>query len=128
MFIRSAAGAIIALSITAGAIAQQGAGAPGERPAVTKAQVLEWMTSISTWGKWGKDDQLGALNYVTPAKRKSAAALVRTGEVVSMERPVVLEQRHAEIAKDGRPNGVPFYEMTFRTFPKGDPQIGRAHV
>jgi len=48
VFIRSAAGAIIALSITAGAIAQQGAGAPGERPAVTKAQVLEWMTSIST--------------------------------------------------------------------------------
>ena len=42
--------------------------------------------------------------------------------VVSMSRPVVLQPRHAEIAADGKPNGVPFYEMTFRTFPKGDPR------
>jgi hypothetical protein len=85
-------------------------------------QVDELMKRSSTWGKWGKDDQLGALNYITPAKRKAAAALVQTGQVVSLERPIVLERRHAEIARDGKPNGVPFYEMTFRTFPKGDPR------
>jgi hypothetical protein len=101
-------------------VAQQRA--PGERPAVTKAQVNEWMRSISTWGKWGQDDQLGAVNYITPAKRQAAAALVRTGQIVSLERPIILQQRHAEIARDGKPNGVPFYEMTFRTFPKGDPR------
>jgi hypothetical protein len=39
-----------------------------------------------------------------------------------MERPVVLAPRHEEIARDGRPNGLAFYEMTFRTFPKGDPR------
>jgi hypothetical protein len=62
------------------------------------------------------------VNYITPEKRRQAASLVRTGEIVSLARPIVLEPRHAEIARDGRPNGVPFYEMTFRTFPKGDPR------
>ena len=92
-------------------------------PPATKAQADAWMTSsASNWGKWGKDDQLGSLNYITPAKRQQAAALVKTGVIVSMSRPVTLSARHEEIARDGRPNGVPFYEMTFRTFPKGDPR------
>src|SRR5579863_4090202 len=57
-------------------------------PAGTKAQADAWMTgSASNWGKWGKDDQLGSLNYITPAKRRQAAALVKTGIVVSLERP-----------------------------------------
>ena len=51
------------------------------RAPATARQVAEWMNSISTWGRWGKDDQLGALNYITPATRKAAAALVRTGRV-----------------------------------------------
>src|SRR3569832_754403 len=84
--------------------AQQRTAAPADRPAVTKAQVTQWMKSLSTWGKWGKDDQLGALNYVTPEKRRAAAALVRTGEVVSLELPIFLDQRHPEIARVGRPN------------------------
>src|SRR6188508_2866572 len=106
--------------MTVAAVAQQGS-VPAERPPVTRTQVTEWMRTISTWGKWGKDDQCGAVNYITAAKRQAAATLVKTGQVVSLELPIKLEQRHAEIARDGRPNGVPFYEMTFRTFPKGDP-------
>ena len=39
---------------------------------------------ISNWGRWGKDDQLGAANLVTNAKRRQAAALVKTGESVSL--------------------------------------------
>jgi hypothetical protein len=103
-------------------VAQQHGRTAAERAPVTRAQVDALMTSASTWGKWGTDDQLGSLNYITPAKRQQAAALVRTGQVVSLERPVVLSPRHAEIARDGKPNGLPFYEMTFRTFPKGDPR------
>jgi hypothetical protein len=95
---------------------------PAGRAPATKADAERWMTTASTWGKWGKDDQLGSLNYITNAKRQQAAALVKTGEVVSMERPIVLQERHEEIKRDGRPNGLAFYEMTFRTFPKGDPR------
>ena len=42
---------------------------------VTQAQVSSWMTELSNWGRWGDDDQLGALNLITPEKRKQAAAL-----------------------------------------------------
>lgn len=34
---------------------------------------------ISNWGRWGADDQLGTLNFVTDEKRREAAACVRTG-------------------------------------------------
>ncbi|MBI3210364.1 MAG: cyclase family protein [Candidatus Solibacter usitatus] len=55
-----------------------------QRPAVTEANIDQWMKELSNWGRWGKDDQLGAINLITPAKRKQAAALVREGISVSM--------------------------------------------
>jgi kynurenine formamidase len=39
------------------------------------------------WGKWGDDDQLGTLNYITPAKIKEAAGLVKQGKVIAMGTP-----------------------------------------
>src|SRR5258705_9979413 len=54
------------------------------RPLVTEAQYLAWQTELSNWGRWGKDDQLGTLNLITPAKRKSALALVKEGVPVSL--------------------------------------------
>jgi kynurenine formamidase len=40
-----------------------------------------------TWGKWGPDDQIGTLNYITPEKIVAAAALVRQGKVISLAIP-----------------------------------------
>jgi kynurenine formamidase len=51
---------------------------------LTKADVDTMMKELSNWGRWGKDDQLGAMNLITPAKRKQAAALVREGVSVSL--------------------------------------------
>ena len=42
------------------------------------------MKELSNRGRWGKDDQRGAANPITPAKRKQALALARTGEIVSL--------------------------------------------
>jgi kynurenine formamidase len=53
---------------------------------VTRAQFERWKKELSNWGRWGKDDQLGALNLITPAKRRQAAALVREGFSVSLSR------------------------------------------
>ena len=39
---------------------------------------------VSNWGRWGRDDQLGAVNLITAVKRKQAAALVRNGVTVSL--------------------------------------------
>jgi kynurenine formamidase len=49
----------------------------------TEDEVLAYFDSLSNWGRWGDDDQLGTLNLVTPSKRMTAASLVRVGEVVS---------------------------------------------
>ena len=38
------------------------------------------------WGRWGADDQMGAVNLITPAKRAAAADLVKTGRSVSLSR------------------------------------------
>lgn len=53
---------------------------------LTKADIDRWRTQLSNWGRWGKDDQLGALNLITPAKRKAAAALVTEGVAISLAR------------------------------------------
>lgn len=57
----------------------------------TEEQVLEWMLSLSNWGRWGEDDQLGCLNMITPEKRRQAAALVTDGVTVSCSRPIVTD-------------------------------------
>jgi len=57
-----------------------------------KKDVDKMMKDLSNWGRWGKDDQIGALNLITPAKRKQAAALVRDGISVSLSRDIETEQ------------------------------------
>src|SRR5487761_1420068 len=54
------------------------------RPKVAKSDVEAMMKSLSNWGRWGENDELGALNLITPSKRKQAAALVRDGVTVSL--------------------------------------------
>ena len=51
---------------------------------VTGEQYERWKKELSNWGRWGKDDQIGALNLITPAKRRQAAALVKDGISVSL--------------------------------------------
>jgi kynurenine formamidase len=38
----------------------------------------------NAWGRWGSEDEAGALNLVGPEQVKRAASLVRTGEVLSL--------------------------------------------
>lgn len=55
---------------------------------VTKAVVDRWITELSNWGRWGKQDELGGINLITPDKRRRAAALVTEGFSVSLARDV----------------------------------------
>src|SRR5690606_29513635 len=36
---------------------------------------------VRNWGRWGPDDQLGTLNFITPESVAAAAAEIRTGRV-----------------------------------------------
>jgi kynurenine formamidase len=44
--------------------------------------------SVKNWGRWGPDDQLGTLNFITPGHVRLAAGLVQSGRRVSLEIPI----------------------------------------
>jgi kynurenine formamidase len=57
-----------------------------------RQDIAELFESLSHWGRWGADDELGALNLITPQKRSAAAALVRQGVTVSLSREAIKER------------------------------------
>ena len=44
--------------------------------------------TLSNWGRWGAEDQIGTLNHVTPADVAAAATLIRRGRVFAMGIPL----------------------------------------
>jgi kynurenine formamidase len=66
---------------------------------------LCWMSLAfggeTNWGKWGPDDQIGTLNYITPETIRHALSLVRKGEVYHLALPVEPGQPTGT-ARDGR--------------------------
>ena len=36
---------------------------------LTSEDIDAMMKSLSNWGRWGKEDQLGAINLITPQKK-----------------------------------------------------------
>src|SRR5215213_4002995 len=79
---------------------------PGGRAPRNAAEFDTLFQQVKNWGRWGPDDQLGSANLVTPAKRRQAAALVKTGETVSLAHTVLTEK-----ADD---NGSPFEHTMLR--------------
>ena len=63
---------------------------------LSESDVIKMISSLSNWGRWGADDQLGTMNLITPAKRKRAAALVQDGVPVSCARPIVTNEISAD--------------------------------
>jgi kynurenine formamidase len=78
---RMAAAAAFSAVAASPAKAQSGATHQG-----TAEDFVQLMTQLSNWNRWGKDDQLGAVNLITPAKRRQAVSLVKEGASFSMAR------------------------------------------
>jgi len=47
-----------------------------EQKVPLEADVLDYFMTLSNWGRWGDDDELGTLNLIAPAKRLQAASLI----------------------------------------------------
>ena len=77
-------GVVVAMLLVGSGCAVAGEQTGGAADPVSSEQFEQWMSELSNWGRWGDDDQLGAINLITPAKRQQAAALVRTGRTVSL--------------------------------------------
>lgn len=82
---RTLAGCLIAVlmivALSTGTLSSQGG---GSKRTVTAEEYERWKKDLSNWGRWGKDDEIGAVNLITPAKRRQAAALVKEGVSVSL--------------------------------------------
>jgi kynurenine formamidase len=82
-----------------------------ERPVPTKAEVESYLKERRNWGRWGADDQIGAVNLITPEKRVTAAGLVRSGRAVSMSR---------EFPKNPAPNNPNPAQHFMKLIDRGD--------
>lgn len=89
---------VAAVGMAAWTVQGQTANSPGRparesnAPGATKEQFERWMKELSNWGRWGKDDQLGAVNLITQKKRKQALGLAKTGTTVSLGHDVTDEK------------------------------------
>ena len=74
----------------AAVLANPAALAAGETSALlfiaNDADLEQALPALSNWGRWGAADQLGTLNFMSPATKLAAAALIRSGRVVSLGR------------------------------------------
>jgi kynurenine formamidase len=61
---------------------------------------------VRNWGRWGPDDELGTLNYITAEHRRAAAGLVQTGAVFSLSLP--LDRNGPMVGAAGRTNPARF--------------------
>jgi kynurenine formamidase len=98
------------------------------RDPVDVPTVERWMKELSNWGRWGKDDRLGAINLITPEKRKAAARLVVDGVSVSLAHDVLETEspdnpapfEHTMTATGGPENPAPYamdrYAVTYHGF------------
>src|SRR6202011_5655160 len=63
-----------------------------QKPAVTymsENDLLQQVERLSNEGRWGAEDELGTLNFISAAKRVEAARLVRQGRSVSIAKDLV---------------------------------------
>ena len=58
---------------------------------VSAEQFDELFREVSNWGRWGDDDQRGALHHLTAERVVAAAHLVRDGLSVTLSRPLATE-------------------------------------
>jgi kynurenine formamidase len=59
-----------------------------EREHVSASEFEALFRAVSTWGRWGENDERGALNELTPERVAAAAQLVRDGVSVSLSLPL----------------------------------------
>jgi kynurenine formamidase len=55
---------------------------------MSEAKLRELALQVRNWGKWGADDEIGTLNYITPDKIAAASQLVTAGKVFALGIPL----------------------------------------
>ena len=84
-------------------------------------EVLRWTESLSNWGRWGADDRLGTLNFVTTDVRLRAASSVHVGVQVSCAHEITATPR-----QDGNPSRLMIATGESLSVPHPDRHAGAA--
>lgn len=71
---------------------------------IDKAYMVEIANKVNNWGKWGENDQIGTLNYVTPERVKEAAGLIKRGKVFALG--MNFDDKGPQTGKWGRVNPI----------------------
>ena len=104
----SAVAGVLVLSVSLSSTTEQSQDATPNRAPRTADEFDAMFSDLSNWGRWGADDELGAFNLITPAKRRQAATLVRNGISVSLSHNPM-----TEVAED---NPAPFEHVMSENF------------
>jgi kynurenine formamidase len=85
-------------------------------PSYAELPVIEKIGDGYAWDVWGRDDQLGAINFLTPDKVLAAARLVRKGKVINLNLPLNLPypslggrepyEHHVLVRRSGRDDSL----------------------
>jgi kynurenine formamidase len=81
-------------------------------------QVEEIAQRVNNWGRWGADDEIGTLNFITDGVRAAAASGVKTGKAFSLALPLSQTEGIQMGFVPGRVN--PLRTMIMLNTPHGD--------
>lgn len=76
----------------------------GDDPKPSRELLEDYFARFCNWGKWGDEDQRGAVNYIDERKVRAAAALVRRGVAISLQLP--LDANGPQTGAFGRVNAI----------------------
>lgn len=70
---------------------------PSDATLPSGPDVLAYFERLSNWGRWGDEDALGTLNFVTPATTVAAAAEIQLGRSVSCAWDIRSERQEGDL-------------------------------
>ena len=71
---------------------------------VTRKVLADYAARLKNWGKWGPEDEIGTLNYITPEAITAAGKLIQSGKVFPMG--INLDANGPQAGWNGRTNPV----------------------
>lgn len=93
---------------------------------VTAELLEELRLNSCNWGRWGPEDQIGTLNFITAEKVVQASALIRQGKVFSLALP--FDSNGPQYGRRGRVNPIHFMTSTGADYAVGRQRTGTVGV
>lgn len=71
-----------------------------KRTPPSKEEYLNYSKKLNNWFRWGENDELGTLNFITPENVLLAVQLIQKGQNISLGRPLIDGELHMEVYRN----------------------------